>query len=271
LSDIPLERFHVFSSSADQSSDLFYTLLVASISLNPSTALAQVYPNQADDRKFHAFQTVLQKMLAAGLKTEPRYELRAMGPVLNKEEAIQILKSNLSSMKGQFQLVETIRSGVTSYQAMVPEGAYRFCMGTASAQRDYAVGRSIACAANVHTTAPFSAPGIEPLDSIAIDIRSTRDVFRYLGRLVRKDLLQMQTASATELNNVAGKPLLRIIKGQPAQGVQTVASVNYLDASYFIPLDDSSHGAAVFEILASLLAMNKISGAIPASPGILVR
>jgi hypothetical protein len=271
LSDTPLERFHVFSSSADRAPDLFYTLLVAGISLNPNTARAQVYPNQADSRNFQAFQTVLQQLLAAGLKTEPRYELRAVGPALSKDEAIQILKSNVSTMKGQFQLVESSKAGITGYQTMVAEGAYRFCLGSASAQLDYAVGRSIACAANTNAEALPTAAGHEPLDAISIDIRSTRDVFKYLGRAVRKDLDNAESAPPAGLNRVASKPLLHIVKGQPAPGVQTIASVNYLNMPYFIPLDESSHAAAVFDILASLLAMNKISGAIPASPGILVR
>lgn len=270
FSDIPLERFHVFSSSAEQSHDIFYTLLVSGISLNPNTAQVQGYQNQVDSRQFQSFQAVLKKMLAAGLKTEPRLEFKPVGPLLSKDEVVQILKTNASTMKGQFQLVETNRPGITSFQTMLAERAHRFCFDLPRAKRDLTVVRSMTCAGSAQPE-PLAATDGEHLEAITVDIRSSRDVFKYLGRIVRKDLARTAAAQPDDLNLVAGKPLLRIVKGHPAPGVQTVASVNYLNAPYFIPLDDSSHAGAVFDILASLLAMNKISGAIPASPGILVR
>lgn len=275
LADIPLEQFHVFASSAQEQQALVYTLLLAGITLDPDTPQAQPFRNLADPGRFQAFQTVLQRLLAAGLTTTPQRSLKPMGPVLSKADAIEVLKAPPSSIKGPLEMVSANGPGGAGYQLAQVEEGHRFCLQPARPGATWRVSSALACgSASADASAPRgvgAAAAVERLDGLLIDVRSTRDVFKYLGQVVAQSAAQAAAGQADAGPVILGKPLLRVVQGRPAAGQLTVATVQYLGRHYFVPLDAQSHSAAVFELLSSLLAMNKITGAIPASPGILIR
>lgn len=237
FADVPLDRFHVFASSSEQSPGLVYTLMVARIDLDFGLHAPQRFTNQANAAHFQAFQQALQELLASGLRTELAPPGQAPEP-----------------------------------QAL----AYRFCADASQAAQEPALAFAPSLACRRAGARPIQgAVAAEPspaVQAMSIDLRSTRDVFRYLGSMVRQDLeTGHDGAGAWRWDRVDGKPLLDLRRGRPAPGQRSVAAVSYQGQDYFVALDDGSQSAAVFEVLASLLAMNKISGSIPASPGIVVR
>jgi hypothetical protein len=264
FADLPLERFHVFASSADQEPLIFYTLLVAAISLNPEADDSHRWNNQPDARNFQAFQTGLHQLLAVGLRTEIKHEQQALGPAMNTSQALEFVKFNYANLKPPTQLLPEHRDGQVIYQNVATDLSYRFCFAAPPQPTAWAISPAIRCA-SPKRAAPAPQPGA-PLDAITVDLRSTRDVFKYLGGIVHQQRAVNPSTAA-----VTGKPLLRIVKGKPAAGAPVIASASYQGETYFVPLDDASHSAAVFDILSTLLTMNKIPGAIPASPGILIR
>jgi hypothetical protein len=114
-------------------------------------------------------------------------------------------------------------------------------------------------------------------DSIEFDIRSAREVYRYVGRLAASQIHQNEWIPSIELKKrqagiLAGShPLIVVKKGLPVPGEKVLAVTEHMGSSYYVPLENSGFSSRVFEYLKLLLSTSMVKDAIPASPGILVR
>ncbi len=118
-------------------------------------------------------------------------------------------------------------------------------------------------------------PKLEPLNWYSLDIRSPREVFYFLGRIIKAQLedpgqLFLVTDSATGSDRV-GRPLLRIVCNAMFTSDDSLAVANYRGRKCFIPRGDDSHSAQVLQYLSLLVALSKVPGAVPPSPSVLIR
>lgn len=66
------------------------------------------------------------------------------------------------------------------------------------------------------------------------------------------------------------EPLL-IVKENPETDIDSLVSMDYLGNRYVIPKYNSGFSREVLTILAQIVTLAKVSGSIPASPGVLIQ
>jgi hypothetical protein len=108
--------------------------------------------------------------------------------------------------------------------------------------------------------------------TLAITLRSPRDVFVYLGKLIalqRKDPTKIvKIADPTDPEKLV--PLLQIRMGTVSESDE-VATTEYAGETYSISRGDPGFSSAAFNLATQFFRTSKTSNAIPKSPAILVR
>ena len=112
-----------------------------------------------------------------------------------------------------------------------------------------------------------------------IRIRSTNNVFEFLGQVVKAQLsekpyLVTLSPTATTFNSKTDKlnqyALLVVDKDKPTK--KPFAAIEGLDGDvYSIPSENNGYSALSIKLLAQLMSLQKIPGSIPASPSVLLK
>ncbi len=115
--------------------------------------------------------------------------------------------------------------------------------------------------------------------TLIVRIRSTNNVFEYLGQVVRAQLsdnpyLVTLPSTETTFNSNRGKlnqnALLIVNKDKPTQ--KAFATIEGLDGDiYSIPSVDNGYSPLAIKLLSQLMSLQKIPGSIPASPSVLLK
>ena len=274
VSDISIEYFNIFSTSDQIDNKLTYSLLVADIRTNPGSTGQIQYKNLPNPRDYQAFQSELKELLGAGLQTETATNQTPLGLPLTRAEAISFYSAKANALDDSLKMVQVGPADDPKYQPTLTSKRSRFCLAAAMAG-DYAsasLGTLIDCNGRRQTA---QSPKLAK-DQLALNLRSSRDVFRYLGQIAVAQTRDQSPWSAT-LQSGAGMPdsgaevMLLVKKGPVPLGLKTIAAVEYFGTMYYVPLENSGNSAKVFEFLSLLLSISKVSGSIPASPGIILQ
>ena len=280
LGDISIDSFNVFSSS-DFHQQLFFTLLLDSVTFYPNQANEKNIENGTSTQKrFNNFQEILNHLISAGLRTEKIKYSSQIGVDLTRQELFSkffpvniITDKNIKIQKLSTQAGER-------YRIFHLTNATRFCLSPVEFERLSGIKLSpnIACKSASDTVIEVSSTSDKQVnDSLQFDIRSAREVYRFVGRLVSQQLQQNDWIPSIELKKrqagiLAGThPLIVVKKGLPDPGEKVLAVAEHMGSSYYVPLENSGFSSRVFEYLSLLLSTSMVKDAIPASPGILVR
>lgn len=296
LATIPLENVHFFSQSSHLSKQLLYTLLLNSIELKIQGSPAKRYVNDPKLPGYKDFQKLLQELLESGLTTETVTREKALGPMVTQEQSVKLMAQmgqalmNIKSSGVNISLKPVKSGGHTMYQLHAEAKQVRFCVSPPPDQTwiRQRFGGEILCQPKVGETsttvqkpkasmpAAAGAKSTEPVELMTINLRSTRDVFRFVGQVImaqteRTPPMIVKIPTQTGPKAWDDIPLLVLNKGSSPPTSQTIASVVYFGESYSVPLKDNGYSSVVFDLLSLLVTMNKIPGSIPASPGILIK
>lgn len=292
LTTVPLDNVHFFSRSSHLSKQLLYTLLIDSIEIKVKDAPNRMYINDPNRPDYDEFQKILSDLLQSGLTTETVTESKEMGPQVSEAQAVKLMSElgkTLMSAKqagANIELKPTQVGGAKRYQLHATQQRVRFCVSPPADQiwiRER-FGTQILCMPTPGTTfsdgpqqtAPAGQADKKPVELMTITLRSTRDVFRFVGQVIMAQT-DRTPPKVISIRTKTGKdqweeiPLIVVNKGSTGFGEQTIASVVYFDQAYSVPLENNGYSAVVFDLLSLLVTMNKIPGSIPASPGILVK
>lgn len=283
MADLSLDRFNVFASSNEIAAQLTFSLLLSDIRIHSSAAGEQRFDNAVDDAAFGRFQSQLAGLLDAGLRTELRDESVPFGPVMNKAEAIAVLEKSLGAISDDTRMRPVGRSD-TQYQLVRSNKSTRFCLEPRPAEHQTLArfGEDIRCKDKRQSAVTaVSGPGsllqaAGSRDFLSLNVRASKEVFRYLGYIARMQTranapwLATLRAPQGQAGAVADQAILVVRRGVPAAGVKVIAAAEHFGEHFYIPLEDNGHSAKVIDFLSVLMAMHKVSGAIPASPGMLL-
>ena len=281
MADLSLDRFNVFASSNEIAAQLTFSLLLSDIRIHPAGAREQRFDNAGDETAFLRFQAQLGGLLDAGLRTELRDEALPFGPVLNKTEAIAVLEKSLGAISDDTRMRRVGRSD-SQCQLVRFKKSTRFCLAPAPAgdQTHTRFGAEILCNSlsaptpSARTGSPPEAAGSR--GCLSLNARSSKEVFRYLGYTARMqtraDAPWLATMHATQGQSaaVSDQAMLVVRRGLPAADVKVIAAAEHFGEHFYIPLEGSGHSAKGIDFLSVLMAMHKVSGAIPGSPGVLL-
>lgn len=288
LRDIPLETINVFSSG-DFDRQLLLTLVLQSITLNPGRPGAERLLNNAQDRDaFGRFQATVSHLVAAGLRTEVVQRLTPIGTDLSRDE---LLRHYYNAPLGQAPDIRVMQldnaQGTPTFRLVRVSRATRFCLSTT--QYETLTGLKLPAALNCRPAGLGGlASGSELIageslnpeaqgEVLNFNIRSTRDVYRFVGLLAGVQEGSHAWRPTIRLSNpetglvARDHPLIVVQKGPPPSGARVLAVAEHMGSTYHVPYDEAGLSRRVFEYLSLLLSTSMVKDAIPTSPGILVR
>lgn len=278
LTETPLDDMYFFMKSDSPPKEFITALLVDSIETVGKDGVRREYLNDPTHPRYDQFVSLMSQLLEDGLTSEVTNEIIDVGPVLSKEDFSKLLPeiSKLLQSKFTFRKVGNNPQGF-QISRVVPRA--RLCMDSDRESRHY--GLHMDCGRAPNTAANATKPKLRPGelassdDSLLIRLRSTRGVFRYLGRLIALQSGPNPVVTTVRVKNADNQyediPILVVDKGNGFSTNAVVVSTNYQGEVYSVPLKNAGYSSRVFELLSVMVTMNKIPGSIPASPGVLIR
>ena len=285
--------------SANQAApkSVLYSLVIDSIDVvTDKKDVIASFVNDPSKEDYLSFQRVLYVLVAAGLSVEPTFMKVPQSPVMDE--------ATMRASMGMF--TAALASGITvdeiatpgrpkRYQLVRLVPQFRMCLNRTDGQILFgdSLAASMYCTQTFKARAPsrtatelgklladFGNQTYKDL-SISIKLRSTRNVFDFLGQVVsmqnaeKPTIVKIFNPEALEakpnstVEDFPPVPLFIVHKNQRL--ANTLTALEYRGATYSIPDDSNSFSREVMVLLSQLLTLNKISGSIPPSPAVLVK
>lgn len=294
LAKIPLQTVNFFNSD-QYPPELIFNLMVESIGLVKGSDVNMINNNPAYSKQYPQFLSLSDRLISYGLTTESVTTSTPVGPALSPSEVSialpGIIPAIMAVPKDKVLQLQTVpaKNGKPSYTQLVElNNSARLCFvnGKLSSEVIKEFGSSYFCGNLVSTPEDRAknlgiSNSIQPdknTTSLAIKMRSTRDIFQYLGLVYLQQtkypqygLIRLNPSERyyQGLDPVKPVPLLVLNKGEVTE--PTLAKISYQGETYSIPLENNGYSPLVLNILSQLLNLNKGAGSIPASPAVLIK
>lgn len=297
LAGIPLDKLLFLSEGTYLSNDVLWTLLTDSVSFQSANGVRSAYPNSVEPSAWSNFQRVMSRAARLGLALEQTPNLVPVGPALSRDEAMMHLSSVISAWNGATYgpphagsarpvLVETAPGASrNTHQLMMQSDKARFCFNPKNIADWRYTETDLLCKQTgaydafqrlrAQQQSEGRAPGLEPLNWHSLDVRSPREVFYFLGRIIKSQMedpgrVFLVTDSSASADR-ASRPLLRVVCNAMFTSDDQLAVASYRGRTCFIPRGDDSHSAQVLQYLSLLVTLSKVPGSVAPSPSVLVR
>ena len=297
LSAIQPEIVGYLSANQAAPKSVLYSLVIDSIDVvTDKKDVIASFVNDPSKEDYLSFQRVLYVLVAAGLSVEPTFMKVPQSPVMDE--------ATMRASMGMF--TAALASGITvdeiatpgrpkRYQLVRLVPQFRMCLNRTDGQILFgdSLAASMYCTQTFKARAPsrtatelgklLSGLGSQTYKdlSISIKLRSTRNVFDFLGQIVsmqdseKPTIVKIFNPEALEakpnstVEDFPPVPLFIVHKNQRL--ANTLTALEYRGATYSIPDDSNSFSREVMVLLSQLLTLNKIAGSIPPSPSVLVK
>ena len=265
--------------------ELLFNLLIQKVTISDGTR-TDTYVNDPTRADYQNFQITLKNLLDLGLTTETASDVLPFGPPLSAAEMKDPkVLAVLSQAVAAGAMVQ--QNGPDTYQIVKPVSQARFCfMGggpnmpklpnsaLCSAIAQNAKVSAEASTSGEHQFATGSSIGDFRNASMTVTVRSTRDVFNYLGNLIYMEVasgkpvhVEMQSQEAKDYNYLKqGDELLVVVKNRPRS--DDIVKVDYEGNTYSIPAGNQGNSALVFTVVSQILMLSKTVNLIPASTAV---
>jgi hypothetical protein len=265
--------------------ELLFNLLIQKITISDATH-SKTYINDPTRADYQDFRATLRTLLGLGLTTETASTVLPFGPPLTAKEmedpkTLEVLTQGLAAG------VIVQQNGPDSYRIVKPMAEARFCF-TGGGPGMPALPNSALCSSvppdargdekappggEQKIAAGLSIGGFQNA-SLAVSVRSTREVFNYLGNLIFMEdnsdtplHPQMETQEAKDYNYLKrGEDLLVVVKNHPRS--DDIVKIDYEGNIYSIPAGNQGNSALVFTIVSQILMLSKTVNLIPASTAV---
>lgn len=298
LSDIRPDVIASLTNNQVGPRSILYSLVIDTIEIrNSKNVIISKFFNNPYLPKYNDFQDALYMLIEAGLSTEIVPTKQILSAPMNAEALNRNLLATVTAQNVPGVMVEPIKvGGVTNYQLVRVVPTTRMCLNQ-TAEFEL-VGKHFAESAycNVQTTGTLTQPlmegmgqkltdrGVNKDSLLVVKLRSTRNVFDFLGSLLTlqnsepKTLIKVLNSDEISRNPklledesmATALPLFVVQKGSNTTG-KALTSVTYQGETYSVPADSNSYTRQVLSMVSQLLTLNKVPGAIPASPAVLIK
>lgn len=276
LTPIGIDALHALSKRGIPAELILY-LMVDRITLTVN-GVAETYVNDPADPDYARFRQALSHLLKLGLTTEMQSGSVPVGPLLTDAD----LKTNLPSM---------FTAAQAGLLPMPERGGFRFMKRSASARLCFMGGgaqapdlpQSSLCEASpkrepatAHAMPATTGAGVLalPKSSMAVQTRSTRDVYGYLGRLLRAQTegrpeLTLESPEALAYQNAShGRTLFKVLKDQPRP--DDLYAVEYRGVTYSLPREGQGYTATVLAVMQQFFSLSKSVNSVPSTGSVVV-
>jgi hypothetical protein len=268
--------------------ELLFNLLIQNVTISDGTH-TNTYVNDPTRADYQDFRTTLRNLLSLGLTTETASAVLPFGPPLSAKE---MKDPKILTVLAQAITAGAVvqQSGPDAYQIVKPVTQARFCftggapgmpslpnsaLCSSAAQDAKDIGK-VTASGEQKFAAGSSIGGFQNA-SLTVTVRSTRDVFNYLGNLIYMENdsdtpvhPQMETQEAKDFNYLKrGDGLLVVVKNHSRS--DDIVKIDYEGNIYSIPAANQGNSALVFTIVSQILMLSKTVNLIPASTAVEVR
>lgn len=288
MSDIPLASVNVISNMPEEKRELIYSLIFDKLVLVSPAGVTESLDNNPLDPSYPEFQKRLHELMEMGLSTEMQQHYEPVGTLMTPSQVNDTLFRFLDVKDAKRLIMREQKDPVTkksAYQMYQKTQNVRFCFEkTAQAIKVKSMyGAELFCHDRLDTKS-------EPLKEVVISegkneyelgitIRSTAKVFTYLGHIVTAQskenptiptLWSMPTVKdGVQVPAEKNVPILVVSKNKAVGKV--FAEIDYEGDAYIIPAENAGHSTQVMSLLRAIVALNKVPGAIPQSPTVLIK
>jgi hypothetical protein len=268
--------------------EVLFNLLIDRVTVTDK-GKTTTYVNDPNSDRYNDFVVTLNNLLLLGLTTENIQDMVPVGPPLTAADARNPELLAAIAPAGILMVPQGTGANV-QYQLIKPVQSARFCFTGGAPDLPRLPESALCQSADHHPIKPpsqsaqgtqsfaagSSIPGFEDA-ALSVTIRSTRDVFNYLGNLIYQEAedstpvnLTMQTREAIAYNYLKkGNQLLVVKKNQSRS--DDLVHVDYRGASYSIPSNDQGNSALVFTVVSQILNLSKSVNLIPTTSAVVVR
>ena len=277
LTPISVDTFHHYVSQG-LPAELLLHLLVEHLTITEN-GVRTTHANLPGTPGHASFRANLSFLLKAGISTETVVSRMPVGPILRDNE-LKDVRALAAGTQGGLVL-DPVPGG---YRLVRFAKFSRFCF-MAAARDAPTVPQSTLCATSPQRRGPHEAT--QPLHAsrgdletgnftIQIQTRSTRNLFSYLGSVVRGQTeagvppLALESPEGLAFDTLGkGHVLFRVVKNDPRP--DDIASVDYRGALYSVPNDQQGHSATVMSLMVQLLSLSKSVNSVPNTGTVVVR
>ena len=303
LSEITPDVVASLSNNRMVPSMAMYTLLVDSIELTSKDGrLLRSYTNTPlDSNQYAQFQQALYLLVMGGMTTEMATNRVPMTPVFEANEQTIASSAQAAAAAGATLLeMPSAKGEARKLQWVRPVQGMRVCFNKPDADYVFGVATvSPQALCNGNRTSLTERYGDAPALAASLGLageteviprvrfRSTSVVFFYLGALLHlqenqsppfvlkiKNVdglknIDFKSAAGNNFADLPEMPLFVVHKNQRPEMMSN--SVTYKGDSYYVSNAPDSWTSSVVVFLSQLLSLNKVAGATPSSPGVLIR
>jgi hypothetical protein len=236
-------------------------------------------------RPDHAqFQEYLYKLIDDGITAVLIDTSEKLGPPLTMEKITPRFGEKAFTMfkESNITLKQLDKSQNPMYQPIQVSSKYKICMSSdkyANFLPTKYFGTTIYCEDDTEEDLKRTSAEKKRQPTLILRIRSTNNVFEYLGQVVRaqhadKPYIVTLPPSAETFNTNKGplnhNALLIVDKNKPSN--KPFAMIESLEGvTYSIPNESNGYSSLSIKLLAQLMSLQKIPGSIPASPSVLLK
>jgi hypothetical protein len=299
LGDIRPDIVANLTNNQTRPRSILYALVIDYIELrSDKNVVLSTYINNPNLPGFADFQSALYTLIQAGLSTEIVMAKQKVSALMTAEELNRNLVAVVAAQAQPGTMVEEVKvGGMTKYQVVRSMPVTRMCLnkqaeietlGQVFAESAFCNSQSTGVTAAKpllpSTAADLRSRGVNKDTQLVIKLRSTRNVFDFLGTLVNMQNMdpprqvKVMSSDAIAINNEllfkrdfsSAIPLLVVEKGR-GSSLNALSSVKYQGETYTVPAESNSYSREVLNIVSQLLTLNKVPGSIPASPAVLIK
>jgi len=300
LSDIRPEAIDSLTNNSVGPKSILYSLVIDYIELRDiNNKVVKKWVNDPYAPDYRNFQQALYRLIDSGLSTEVVLQKQVLSAPMSAEAVNKNLDALVAAYalpgttvlpakgldgKPAFQLVR-ITPMTRMCLTQVPEEAILEEMFTDAAFCGNG-DAGLTDRATTSTNKTSSAQKVSPEDkkTLVIKLRSTRNVFDFLGSVValqtgpQKKIVEIKNSDLFQIDrrylmdessNQGAFPLFVVEKN--TQSSKPLVSVKYRGDTYNIPEHNAGASRQVLVLLSEILTLNKVPGSIPPSPSVLIK
>lgn len=301
LSDIKPESIDSLTNNAVGPKSILYSLVIDYIELRDiNNKSIKKWVNDPYSPDYRNFQQALYRLIDSGLSTEVVLQKQ----VLSAPMDVDMLNKNMQALVRAYETPGTTvlpakgLDGKPAFQLVRITPMTRMCLTEIQNESELEdlftdaafcgsgeVGLSDR-AANSEVRTGKTARKVSPEDkkTLVIKLRSTRNVFDFMGALVslqtgpEKRLVQIKNSDLfqvdrrylmDEMSDTGSFPLFIVEKNNKTS--KPLVSVTYRGDTYSIPEQNAGASRQVLVLLSEILTLNKVPGSIPPSPSVLIK
>ena len=282
LNQIPIQMVKYFEHDHIPR-EVILSLIISQLEITEPNGKNTVLTNNPLRPDYPQFQKQLYALVNAGLGAYLIDTSAKLGPPVTVDQMrSRFGETSLEKMKEAGIVMKQISSGPNYlYQPLQVSKEYKLCLNKNLYSNFVAQpnDKGWYCQESYNIDdAKKAAPG-KSQPSLIVSIRSTNNIFEFLGHVVRAQLedppymLTLPPTDTTFSMNRAGKNQYALfVTDKNKDTPRPFSSIESLNGNtYSIPSEDNGYSALSIKLLAQFMSLQKIPGSIPPSPAVLIK